>query len=177
MKGKVLIVVLVIALLLGAAAVAVFGFWLPYRNAESHMIQGQLELRELDDGQLQLTWPQATNLDRYLLEIRETGNMEQPYVYYRVFTADNTWKLPPLPTDKALTFSIRTVVDYQQLWLEKERLSEDELALNITLTPPTLQGTGRTKTASGRKCRTPIRPSWFCPSVTRENFLCRPSVS
>ena len=29
MKGKVLIVVLVIALLLGAAAVAVFGFWLP----------------------------------------------------------------------------------------------------------------------------------------------------
>ena len=140
MKGKVLIVVLVIALLLSAAAVAVFGFWLPYRNAESHMIQGQLELRELDDGQLQLTWPQATNLDRYLLEIRETGNMEQPYVYYRVFTADNTWKLPPLPTDKAMTFSIRTVVDYKQLWLEKERLSEDELALNITLTPPTLQG-------------------------------------
>ena len=140
MKGKVLIVVLVIALLLGAAAVAVFGFWLPYRNAESHMIQGQLELRELDDGQLQLTWPQATNLDRYLLEIRETGNMEQPYVYYRVFTAGNTWKLPPLPTDKALTFSIRTVVDYKQLWLEKERLSENELALNITLTPPTLQG-------------------------------------
>ena len=100
MKVNVLIVVLVVALLLGAAAVAVFGFWLPYRNAESHMIQGQLELRELDDGQLQLTWPQATNLDRYLLEIRETGNMEQPYVYYRVFTADNTWKLPRFPLTK-----------------------------------------------------------------------------
>ena len=140
MKWKVLIAVLLVALLLGAAAVAVFGFWLPYRNAESHMTQGQLELRELDDGQLQLTWPKATTLDRYLLEIRESGNAEEPYVYYRVFTADNTWKLPPLPTDKALTFSIRTVVDYRQLWMEKERLSENELALDITLVPPTLQG-------------------------------------
>ena len=140
MKWKVFVAVLLIVLLLGAAAVAVFGFWLPYRNAESYMTQGQLELRELDDGQLQLTWPQATTLDRYLLEIREAGNAETPYVYYRVFTADNTWKLPPLPTDKALTFSIRTVVDYQQLWMEKERLSENELALDITLIPPTLQG-------------------------------------
>jgi D-alanyl-D-alanine dipeptidase len=106
------------------------------------MTQGQLELRELGDGQLQLTWPQANRQDRYLLEIREPGNTEGPYVYYRVFTADNTWKLPPLPTDKALTFSIRTVVDYKQLWMEKERISENELSLNITLTPPTLQGMG-----------------------------------
>lgn len=140
MKWKVIVAVAIIALLLGAAAVAVFGFWLPYRNAESVMTQGQLELRELEDGQLQLTWPQAPVRDRYLLEIRESGNAEVPYVYYRVFTADNTWKLPPLPGDKALTFSVRTVVDYKQLWLEKERLSENELALNITLIPPTLQG-------------------------------------
>ena len=143
MKKKVSLVILLVvlvALLLGTAAVAVFGFWLPYRNAKSFMTQGQLELRELDDGQLQLTWPTASNQDRYLLEIRETGNAEIPYVYYRVFTADNTWKLPPLPADKELTFSIRTVVDYRQLWMEKERFSENELALAITLTPPTLQG-------------------------------------
>ncbi len=140
MKGKVIVAVVLIVLLLGAAAVAVFGFWLPYRNAESFMSQGQLELRELDDGQLQLTWPQATVRDRYLLEIRETGNAEVPYVFYRVFTAENTWKLPPLPTDESLTFSIRTVVDYKQLWMEKERISENELALTVALTPPTLRG-------------------------------------
>ena len=88
---------------------------------------------------LQLTWPQAGPQVRYLLEIRETGNVETPYVYYRVYTGENTWTLPPLPTDKALTISVRTVVSYKQLWLEKERISENELAITTTLTPPALQ--------------------------------------
>lgn len=139
MKKRVIIAVVILAVLLGAAAVALFGFWLPYRNAESFMTQGQLELRELDDGALQLTWPTASVKDRYLLEIREPGNLEAPYVYYRVFTAGNTWKLPPLPMDKELTISIRTVVDYQQLWKEKERLSENELALTTILAAPAMR--------------------------------------
>ena len=139
MKRKVILAVVIAAIVLGAAAVAVFGFWLPYRNAESAMSQGQMELRELDSGMLQLTWPQAGPQVRYLLEIRETGNMETPYVYYRVYTGENTWTLPPLPTDKALTISVRTVVSYKQLWLEKERISENELAITTTLTPPALQ--------------------------------------
>lgn len=139
MKRKVILAVVIAAIVLGAAAVAVFGFWLPYRNAESAMSQGQMELRELDSGMLQLTWPQAGPQVRYLLEIRETGNVETPYVYYRVYTGENTWTLPPLPTDKALTISVRTVVSYKQLWLEKERISENELAITTTLTPPALQ--------------------------------------
>lgn len=139
MKRKVILAVVIAAIVLGAAAVAVFGFWLPYRNAESAMSQGRMELRELDSGMLQLTWPQAGPQVRYLLEIRETGNVETPYVYYRVYTGENTWTLPPLPTDKALTISVRTVVSYKQLWLEKERISENELAITTTLTPPALQ--------------------------------------
>lgn len=139
MKRKVILAVVIAAIALGAAAVAVFGFWLPYRNAESTMPQGQMELRELDGGKLQLTWPQAGLQVRYLLEIREAGNSETPYVYYRVYTGENTWTLPPLPTDKPLTISVRTVVDYQQLWLEKERVSENELAVSTVLTGPKLQ--------------------------------------
>ena len=139
MKRKVILAVVIAAIVLGAAAMAVFGFWLPYRNAESAMSQGRMELRELDSGMLQLTWPQAGPQVRYLLEIRETGNVETPYVYYRVYTGENTWTLPPLPTDKALTISVRTVVSYKQLWLEKERISENELAITTTLTPPALQ--------------------------------------
>ena len=42
MKWKGLVAVILIILLLGAAAVAVFGFLLPYRNAESAMVQGQM---------------------------------------------------------------------------------------------------------------------------------------
>lgn len=139
MKWKAIIAVVIAAVVLGAAALAVFGFWLPYRNAQSTMTQGQMELRVLDDGKLQLTWPQADGPDRYLLEVRETGNMEQPYVYYRVYTRENTWTLPPLPTDKELTISVRTVVDYRQLWQEKERISENELAISLSLVPPALQ--------------------------------------
>lgn len=139
MKRRVIVAVVIIAVLLCAGAVAVFGFWLPYRNAESVMPQGQMVLQELDDGKMQLTWPKADLQDRYLLEIRETGNTENPYVYYRVYTTENTWLLPPLPTDKELTFSIRTVVDYKQLWQEKERISDNELAVTTKLTPPKLQ--------------------------------------
>lgn len=140
MKWKVIVAIVVIVLLLGAAAVAVFGFWLPYRNAESFMTQGQMVLRELEDGKLQLTWPQASVKDRYLLEVREDNGTETPYIHTRVYTTDNTWTLSQLPMDKALTISIRTVVDYRQLWLEKERISENELAITTTLEPPTLQG-------------------------------------
>ena len=139
MKWKAIIAVVIAAVVLGAAALAVFGFWLPYRNAQSTMTQGQMELRVLDDGKLQLTWPQADGTDRYLLEVRETGDMEQPYVYYRVYTRENTWTLPPLPTDKELTISVRTVVDYRQLWQEKERISENELSISLSLVPPALQ--------------------------------------
>ena len=139
MKWRALVAVVIAVIVLGAAAVAVFGFWLPYCNAESTMSQGQMELRELDNGKLQLTWPQASAKDRYLLEIREAGDVEQPYVYYRVYTGENTWTLPPLPTDQELTLSVRTVVDYKQLGQEKERISENELAVTATLTPPALQ--------------------------------------
>lgn len=139
MKWKIFVIVLLIVLLLGAAAVAVFGFWLPYRNAESMMVQGQMELRQLEDGKLQLTWPQADVKDRYLLEIREENGTENPYIYSRVYTASNTWKLPPLPDDKVLTFSVRTIMDYKQLWMEKERISENELVVRTRLTAPALQ--------------------------------------
>ena len=139
MKWKVLVAVILIILLLGAAAVAVFGFWLPYRNAESAMVQGQMELRECSDGRMQLTWPNAHVNGRYLLEIREEGVGEAPYVYLRVYTGNNTWKLPPLPNDKMLTISVRTVVDYKQLWMEKERLSENELAIRTTLEAPDMR--------------------------------------
>lgn len=139
MKWKVIVAIVIIALLLGAAAVAVFGFWLPYRNAESAMVLGQMELRELEDGKLQLTWPKADIQDRYLLEIREDDGSETPYIYTRVYTAENTWKLPPLPTDKELTISVRTAVDYRQLWMEKERISENELAVRTTLAAPAMQ--------------------------------------
>ena len=139
MKWKVIVAVVLIVFLLGAAAVAVFGFWLPYRNAESTMATGQMELRELDSGKLQLTWPKTGDKGRYLLEIREAGNGENPYIYYRVYTAENTWTLPPLPTDKELTISVRTVMDYTQLWMKKERVSENELAVSTILIPPVLQ--------------------------------------
>ena len=139
MKWKVVIAVAIVVLLLGAAAVAVFGFWLPYRNAESAMVSGQMELCQLDDGMLQLTWPQADVKDRYLLEVREDIGTETPHIYIRVYTQANTWKLPPLPTDKQLTFSIRTVVDYKQLWLEKERFSENELTVRTSLAAPAVQ--------------------------------------
>ena len=139
MKWKVVVAVLIVALLLGAAAVAAFGFWLPYRNAESTMVQGQMELRQLEDGKLQLTWPQASVKDRYLLEIRRDDGSENPYVYTRVYTTANTWTLPQLPEDQELTFSVRTVMDYKQLWQEKERISENELAVRTKLIPPMLQ--------------------------------------
>ena len=139
MKWKVIVPLVILALLLAAAAVALFGFWLPHRNAESTMTQGRVELRELQNGSLQLTWPKAEKQDRYLLEIREKGDPATAHIYFRVYTTENTWKLPPLPTDVELTLSIRTVVDYDQLWLEKERVSENELTVTTMLAAPVVQ--------------------------------------
>ena len=139
MKWKVVVAIVILVLLLGAAAVAVFGFWLPYRNAESTMVQGQMELQQLPDGKLQLTWPEANRKDRYLLEIREDNGTENPYIYSRAYLADNTLKISAFPEGKVITISVRTVLDYKQLWMEKERVSENELVIRAEFIAPTMQ--------------------------------------
>lgn len=139
MKWKVVVAIVILVLLLGAAAVAVFGFWLPYRNAESTMVQGQMELQQLPDGNLQLTWPEANRKDRYLLEIREDNGTENPHIYSRAYLADNTLKISAFPEGKVITISVRTVLDYKQLWMEKERVSENELVIRAEFIAPTMQ--------------------------------------
>ena len=55
-------------LVLGAAAAAVLGYWMPYRNAENSMpASGSFALTQLEDGTTQITWPWGINAQYHVL--------------------------------------------------------------------------------------------------------------
>ena len=70
MWRRVIVRALIIAVLLGLIATAVWGFILPYRDAESAMPTGEnMVLQHLNDGKLELSWPAAQKTDYYLVEV------------------------------------------------------------------------------------------------------------
>lgn len=122
--------------LLILSAVVLFGLWFPYRDAQSFMVSGAIELQQQQDGTLKLTWPQAQKADRYQLQIYKDNGTDTPPIYVDVTVAENFYVLPQLPDDCALTISIHTVVDYNLLWKQAQRLCAEPLRVTAQISVP-----------------------------------------
>lgn len=136
MKRVIICAVIILAVLLAAAAVYMFGVRLPYQNAESFMPGGTLEVQQSETGTWTLTWPEAEKKDRYWIRIYEDRGQNVQVHYLNMYTENNSCLLPKLPNDRPLTISISTVVDHKMLWEDRTRLSETPLQVTTHFKAP-----------------------------------------
>lgn len=131
-KMKKLLSVTLIALLLLAAAGAVFGFLLPYFMADTAMPQGEMTLQEQSDGALLLSWPQAEGADQYRVEIFHGEEL----LYRNFADSHKNFPMPQLPEDLELTLRISSVAGYKTLVGKSIRISDDVLEAPLEGTFP-----------------------------------------
>lgn len=135
-KIRVLLWVLLGALVcvvIGGAAYGVFGWYLPYRDAENTMpADGILELREQTDGSLQLCWPEGINTDSYTLDVLDA----QGQTLYSYTTADTGCPLPAsLPVNTPVTLRVSSGA----AWRDKIRPGNEALEVSTLLAPPRVE--------------------------------------
>ena len=146
MRRRALIRTLVILTILALIAAAVWVFVLPYRDAESHMPTGQtMILRHLEDGTIELTWPEAMVTDYYLVQAlheveveNEDGEKEmqlQP-IWSENITGTTSCILPELPRDETLTLRVNTMVGYEFPGDDRVRPGDEPLDITLQLQPP-----------------------------------------
>lgn len=136
----------VLTMLLAAAGVAVFMFYLPYRNAQSSMpSNATLLLQQNADGTLQLTWPNAAKADYYSVELLvplEESELQEdeevePEVVFRDYVKDaTTYVMPEIPTDMELTLRINSVVEYMSGKELRLRMGETPIEVTTTFDTP-----------------------------------------
>lgn len=110
------LILLIFLLLLLAGASAVLFVYIPYRNAQSAMsADREMQLETMDDGKLKLTWPEATGMDYYTVELAFPPVMdEEPVLAYQTFVKDgNSLVLPRLPENQDLLLRVNTIVEYK----------------------------------------------------------------
>ena len=72
---------------------------IPYGKAKNTMdTDGKLSFLTMDDGTVQLQWPQGTNADGYEVQVLETDGQ----TFYSCRTTECTALLPQLPADREL---------------------------------------------------------------------------
>ena len=139
-KQKLLITAVCFFALLAMAAVAAVLMLTnndPYAKARSTMDpEGNLELREQNNGTVQLSWPVAENADGYLVEILDSKSLENITTLY----ADgvNSCILSKLPQDKRVTVRINSIGVYQTEEGEAMRLGDVPLEVTGVFTAPTI---------------------------------------
>lgn len=146
MKKTVLWVILILLFLLaGVSAAFVYFVVLPYQNAVSAMPQNTvLTIRQDEQDNLTLTWPEADRADYYALEIQlpmtpeaiEAG--DEPTVIYREFVHGTSCVLPPVPEDQQIVIQVSTIVEYEAAWETRLRQGDDPARVTTTLSRPTL---------------------------------------
>lgn len=149
MKKKSIRILLIIGLglLLGAVATGLVGYLMPYMQAENTMpAGGQMELNQLSDGSVKLSWPAGENVLRYQVEILDpneliqTGDEEyEPKSLYSAWVEEGTEHiLPALPQDGERIIRVRSVAEYEFPFQEQARIRYGEQALQTqgTFTVP-----------------------------------------
>lgn len=149
MWRRVIVRALIIAVLLGLIATAVWGFILPYRDAESAMPTGEnMVLQHLSDGKLELSWPAAQKTDYYLVEVlhpvqveNKKGELEtQMQAIWSAEVSEGTsCVLGDVPWDEELTIRVNTMVRYENPDEIRVRPGENPLESVLTLAPPVIE--------------------------------------
>ena len=128
-------------LVLGAAAAAVLGYWMPYRNAENSMpASGSFALTQLEDGTTQITWPWGINAQYHVLEILRPAEKWQPsdvapaedVIYSAKIENGAACVLPELPETEEVTIRIRSARTYTWPFEETPRVRYGEQSMEIT---------------------------------------------
>ena len=143
MSGKIkwiLICAVISVVLVAAAAVGIFGFWLPYDRAESRFTGEKNVVMYLqEDGTTEITWPLGDNAAQYLVELAdpETGKIE-----YSCYVEDKTSHVIPVFPQTACTLRITTMGQYQFLFGGEVKLRPGENPIEITdvFTKPKITG-------------------------------------
>ena len=127
------IIAVAAGLLLAAGAVFGFGFVLPWHQAQTAMPEGTMEVRRLESGELQLTWPEAEHADSYCVEllIPASSEDEDPETVYRdVVQGTSTNLLALLEDGEERILRIRTMKNYNT-WFD-QRIRYGDAALEVT---------------------------------------------
>lgn len=108
-RTKGLIIGLSITLaVLAIAAVALFGFILPYAEAENTMdAAGIVTITQQDDETLTVQWPAGVNADSYMLQV-----LQGETVLFETAVTEPQCTLPQLPPKETYTLTIRSQRHY-----------------------------------------------------------------
>ena len=133
---------LIWVLILGAAAFAVVGYWLPYQNAENTMPGGgTVILKQQADGTTEISWPYGVNAQYHLLEILRPADTvsqddatqpQEDILYSTRIDSGTSWVLPQLPADEEVTIRIRSVRTYYFPFEDKPHYRYGEHSMEIT---------------------------------------------
>lgn len=145
---RIIIRTLVIGTLLALIATAVWGFILPYWDAQSSMPKGEdMILQHRPDGRLELTWPAAQKTDFYLVEILRSVQVEnkkgEPETQLQAIWSEEVMEgtscvLGDVPWDEELTVRVNTMVRYENPDEIRVRPGEEPLDITLTLAPPAI---------------------------------------
>ena len=128
-RAKGLIIGLSITLsVLAVAAVAVFGFLLPYMEAENTMDPaGIVTITQQDDDSLTVQWPVAVNADSYVLQV-----LQGETVLFESAVTEPQCTLPQLPPKETYTLRIAS----QHHYGGSVRQGTQALSVTTTLVAP-----------------------------------------
>lgn len=133
--GQAMPIILCLMTVLCAAVIALFGFFLPWRDAETAMPDGLLTLREQEDGSALLSWPAAEDADLYRVEVLYGSKV--------IDTSEVAGKcflyLEDLPRDRELTIRVSPGKYYRAMLQDQVRIGAQGLEATDVFAAPEAQ--------------------------------------
>ncbi len=143
MAKKIILTVTLCLAALFVVAVAAFGitqYYIPYHQAICDLpAEGKLILTQQKDGTVLLSWPEGTNVDKYLVELVNPQTEEIEYSCY--ITGKTSHVLPSLPKEFARTIRITGAAEYSVPFQDAPKLRLSDCCLEVTdcFSPPEIQ--------------------------------------
>lgn len=137
------VIIILLAVLLAAVIFCVIKFWYPHHETASNFSdEPQVILRQLQDGVLEISWPEARDADRYLFEILipgDDGSYQPEYMGYVSGKTSHT--VYNLPTDSPRTIRISVVKEYGIPFSDapQQKISGDPIVITDLFCPPQIQ--------------------------------------
>ena len=135
------IIAVATVLLLAAGVVGGFGFVLPWYQAENTMTPGNMEVRKLESGELQLSWPEGQSADSYCVELVNLPESEEDEAtaFYQKVVQGTSVHLTTVPEDGTACMLRVLSMKYYDTWFDRwidkwfgQRVRYGEAALEVT---------------------------------------------
>lgn len=127
MKRKWLWLLIPLVLLIAAALVGTLGFLMPWLKAGTELDpEGQLLLRQEQDGAMVLSWPEAEGADFYRVEVLSPPEEkwgEETLLFRGTAPSGKDFLLPGLPEGENLILRVSAAVNYQDWFRSSVRYS------------------------------------------------------